>query len=141
MLITLHINGKILVAMMVVALMAGAFLAGRRYQTHSTKAATVSADRSGGNQNPGSEPDPYAAIAEPIKPGDILVISEKEVADNEAEWCKAHPNTKWIVLVSSETVKHMQDWLPGVDHADIRMTGLCDLNGNSWKDVHTFGKE
>jgi hypothetical protein len=121
--------------------MAGAFLAGRRYQAHNAKAATVSQDHPYSNPAPGSDPDPYAAIAKPIKPGDTLVISEKEAADHEVAWCKAHPNTKWIVLLSTETLKHIQEWVPGADDADIRVTGLCDLNGNPWKDVRTFGKD
>ena len=116
---TVRINGKaVLTVVTAGALMVGSFLAGMRYQEHKTEhTATLSATE-----------DPFAAIARPIKVGDTLIIPDSEAADNEASWCKAHPDTKWTFGPAPRDRSdpmHISDVL-------VPIHGGCDQSGQVW---------
>jgi hypothetical protein len=94
----------------------GSFYAGMRHQEHKDMRPET------------TDADPYAAIAEPIKAGDTLIIPESEADDNEASWCKAHPNPKWTFAPA--TAQQVRSLPPGSEVTPI--SGGCDASGQVW---------
>jgi hypothetical protein len=113
--ISFDVNVKAVLAVVAVgALCVGSFFAGEYHQAHKPQAIT--------------DPDPYAAKAEPIKAGDTLIIPESAAADHEVLWCKAHPDTKWTfgpAKPDPSDSMHLSDGL-------IPIHGGCDAAGKVW---------
>jgi hypothetical protein len=129
---TVRINVKAVLAVLAVgALTVGSFFAGMGYQERKRgHLAAVTAATAG-------DSDPYAAIATPIKAGDTLVIPNSEAADNEASWCKAHPNTNWTFApATGEQARKLNAQIPGGGAMITPITGSCDASGGVWVDDH-----
>jgi hypothetical protein len=129
---TVRINVKAVLAVLAVgALTVGSFFAGMGYRErksgHPGDPTVTSA----------TDPDPYAPIARPIKAGDTLVIANSEAADNEASWCKAHPNTNWTFAPATpEQIRKLNAQIRGGDAVITPISGSCDASGGVWVNDH-----